>query len=91
MGYALIDEEKLDTLLKGQERLEAMLINLQPVKQEPNPREPWTAQEIADACGYNKQRILELIRDNNIPKIKNCPVTIEYRHIKELKLKNFKA
>lgn len=89
MGYALIDEEKLDMILAELRETRAIVVNLQPTNQEPDPHSEWTADMIANASGYHPETIKQKIRNAKIPKLRGKEVTIEYRYIERLKLKSF--
>ena len=94
MATIIIDEtitivptSELKEMRQEMKEMKALLINLQPTKPEPDPHEPWTAKRIADCCGWNDEVIRRKINRAGIPKLKEKPVTIEYRHIAKLRLK----
>ena len=90
-ALSIIPTAELEAMRQDVRDIKAILIALQPTHAEPHPKEPCTVEWIEQRCDVGAKHIKNKINKLKIPKLRNSPVTIEYRYIKELKLKNFKA
>lgn len=86
MGYALVDEDVLNGLVRDVKTLTHEVIELKfKINPEPDPNELWTAQMIVKAGGGCYRRVIEKISSKKVKAHKkDGKIAVRYQDLKTL-------
>lgn len=90
-AIAIIPASELHAMRQEISEIKGLLISLRQPAETIHPLEPCTVKWIEERCSVGSRTILNRIKEMNIPKLTENPVTIHYKYVAKLKLKGYKG